>query len=94
MNKKKLKTDDELLEKEGWQIVCQSPFEIENGEGGFARYQPAKVFIDALRYGIRYGKSKDEKLAKKARKAVDEYNWGRLTDDDLMREMLDLFKHK
>lgn len=94
MGNKKQKTDDELLEKEGWQIVCQSPFEIENGEGGFARYAPAQIFIDALRYGIRYGKSKDEKLAKKARAINDDYYWHRISDADYIRKMTELFQKK
>lgn len=91
---KKNKTDDELLAKEGWEIVCQSPFEIEDGEGGFARHTPAKVYIDSLRYGIRYGKSKDEKLAKKARNLVELFDSNCITNTNFAIKMYELFKDK
>ena len=42
-------TDDELLEKHGWTLECESPLEISHKDGSFARYLPASLLIDHLR---------------------------------------------
>jgi hypothetical protein len=41
--------DEQLLEKYGWSLDCQSPLEISHKDGSFARYLPAELLIDHLR---------------------------------------------
>ncbi len=41
-------TDEQILEKYGWTIVCEIPFEIRNGDGSFASGQAAYVMKDAI----------------------------------------------
>jgi len=42
-------SDKELLEKYGWSLNCESPFEISHDDGSFARHLPARLLIDHLR---------------------------------------------
>jgi len=37
-----------IVEEAGWVIECESPLEVSNGEGGFARYYPAQLLIEEL----------------------------------------------
>lgn len=47
----KKKTCEELLEKDGWTIECESPFEIRNTDGSFASGQAAHILLDYYRNG-------------------------------------------
>lgn len=40
--------DIKLLEKHGWIVECQSPFEIRNEDGSFAAGEAAQAVIDCL----------------------------------------------
>lgn len=46
-----VETDKELLEKHGWIVECQSPFEIRHSDGSFATGQAAEYLVMALREG-------------------------------------------
>ena len=37
--------DVALLEAEGWTVICQSPFEINNKDGSFASGQAADIVL-------------------------------------------------
>ena len=39
----------EFLEKEGWTIECESPFELRNVDGSFASGQAAKLVIEHIK---------------------------------------------
>ncbi len=39
---------NELLEKEGWTIECESPLEIRHEDGAFATMESAKLIILVL----------------------------------------------
>lgn len=40
---------DKLLEKNGWTIECQSPFEIRHYDGSFATMNAAYAIVENLR---------------------------------------------
>ena len=42
------KSREELLEKLGWVIICNSPLEIEYGDGSFASGMAADIVIEEL----------------------------------------------
>ena len=46
--------DIKLLEDEGWDVVCESPFEIEMVEGGeqtaFASGEAAEIIFRQIKY--------------------------------------------
>ena len=42
-------TDKEILEKAGWKIDCESPFEIRHDEGSIATGMAARIVADVLR---------------------------------------------
>jgi hypothetical protein len=42
-------TDKEILEKAGWKIDCESPFEISHDEGSIATGMAARIVTDVLR---------------------------------------------
>lgn len=49
---RKLNTDEAVLERHGWEIVCQSPFEIRHKEdGSFATGSAAHTVLAVLREG-------------------------------------------
>lgn len=39
---------ENLLEKHGWTVECQSPFEIRHSDGSFASGQAADLVLHAL----------------------------------------------
>lgn len=43
------KEDEELLNKAGWEVECESPFEIRHEDGSFATQQAAEIVLDALK---------------------------------------------
>lgn len=42
-------TNKDILEMEGWEIECESPFEIRDKDGNFARGLAAKIVVDKFR---------------------------------------------
>jgi len=45
-----LKTDDMLLDENGWDLECESPLEIRHREtGSFATFWAAQIVIESLR---------------------------------------------
>lgn len=46
------KTDIELLESNGWEVECESPFEIRTKDGSFASGQAAIIVLSQLREDI------------------------------------------
>lgn len=45
--------DKEILEHFGWEIVCQSPFEIQHRDGSFASGQAARFVLDECKKEYR-----------------------------------------
>lgn len=46
-----LKEDEELLEKDDWEVECESPFEIRQKDGGaFASGYAADIILNRLKY--------------------------------------------
>jgi len=43
--------DEQLLEKHGWTLECESPFEIRHEDGSFATGQAADIVLLALKEG-------------------------------------------
>lgn len=43
------KQDEELLQQNGWTIVCYSPFEIQHEDGSFASLNAAQIVLDSLK---------------------------------------------
>lgn len=41
--------DIEILEKSGWIVECQSPFEIRHEDGSFATLNAAEIVLDEVR---------------------------------------------
>ena len=39
---------DKLLEKLGWSVVCESPYEVEHEDGSSASGQAAQIVVDEL----------------------------------------------
>ena len=52
--------DVALLEAEGWTVICQSPFEINNKDGSFASGQAADIVLADLKYEATQLYSKEE----------------------------------
>jgi hypothetical protein len=48
-DQKKPLTDEELLKANGWEVECQSPFEIRTADGSFASGEAAKLVLQFLR---------------------------------------------
>lgn len=46
-------SNKELLEKEGWIIECESPFEIRHEDGSFATLNAANMILDIIRLATR-----------------------------------------
>lgn len=45
--------DDEiLLEKHGWLVECESPFEISKDTGCFARGEAANIVLESLKINV------------------------------------------
>lgn len=42
-------TDEQLLEKHGWTLVCRSPYEVTHFDGSSASGYPARLLVDDLR---------------------------------------------
>lgn len=40
--------EKEILEKEGWTIECQSPYELRHTDGSFASGQAAYIVTDYI----------------------------------------------
>lgn len=40
------KSQEEVLEKLGWEIICESPFEIQDKDGNFASGLAARIVVD------------------------------------------------
>lgn len=49
--------DRELLEKDGWTIECESPFEIRHEDGSFGSGQAAQCVLASLQYEAQEGDS-------------------------------------
>lgn len=43
------KEDELLLKAEGWEVECESPFEIRHEDGSFASGQAAQMVLSVLR---------------------------------------------
>ena len=46
--------DMELLESNGWDVVCESPFEIRTKDGSFASGEAAHIVLNDLKYEHHY----------------------------------------
>lgn len=44
-------SDEEILEKFGWEMECESPFEIRHKDGSFATQQAAEIVLLAAKDG-------------------------------------------
>lgn len=42
-------TDNELFEKYGWTVECESPLEVRTDDGSFATMEAAHILLDYLR---------------------------------------------
>lgn len=58
--------DVKLLRKNGWEIECESPFEIRHENGSFASMTAANIIFDKLR--------NEEDKIKKTIKSLEELN--------------------
>lgn len=47
------KKDEMLLKAEGWELECESPFEIRHEDGSFASGQAAQIVLSVLREEIQ-----------------------------------------
>lgn len=60
--------DKELLEKYGWIVECESPFEVRHTDGSFASMQGAECVLDscisedALNEYLEFRRKNKEKL--------------------------------
>ena len=41
--------DEKLLNKYGWEIECESPFEIRHEDGSFATMQAAHTVLESIK---------------------------------------------
>ena len=41
--------DEKLLNKYGWEIECESPFEIRHEDGSFAKMQAAHTVLESIK---------------------------------------------
>ena len=48
------KEDFALLEANGWEVECQSPFEIRTKDGSFASGEAANIVLNDLKYEHHY----------------------------------------
>lgn len=46
---KLLKTDEEILGYYGWEVECESPYELRNIDGSFASGQAASCVLNSVR---------------------------------------------
>lgn len=46
---KLLTSEEEILKYYGWEVECQSPFEIRNIDGSFASGQAASCVLNSIR---------------------------------------------
>jgi hypothetical protein len=46
---KLLTTDEDILKYYGWEIECESPFEVRNIDGSFATGQAASCVLNSVR---------------------------------------------
>lgn len=44
-----MEEDEKILEKNGWTLECESPFEIRHEDGSFATGQAARLVMERLR---------------------------------------------
>jgi hypothetical protein len=52
--------DEKLLEDNGWEVECESPFEISTKDGCFARGQAANIILNDMKYETIQGFSKQD----------------------------------
>lgn len=77
-------TDKEILEKEGWEIICESPFEIEHKESNSsASIWAARAVIDDI---------KQTKELSRIRLIVDSYRGELIDKNKFAEEILKLFE--
>jgi hypothetical protein len=48
-----MEENTKILERFGWQIICQSPFEIQHQDGSFASGQAANLVLEECRKEYR-----------------------------------------
>lgn len=46
---KLLTSDEEILKYYGWEVECESPFEVRNIDGSFASGQAASCVLNSIR---------------------------------------------
>lgn len=49
-----------LLEANGWEVECESPFEIRTKDGSFASGEAANMVLDGLKYAMNNAFSEQE----------------------------------
>lgn len=54
------KNDETLLENNGWEVECESPFEIRTKDGSFASGEAAQIVLDSIKYENRYKFTRDD----------------------------------
>jgi hypothetical protein len=87
-------SDKKLLEKNGWTVECESPYEIRHTDGSFATAQAAWMVLDQLLEEVKKKERKDEE---KAHREFIEllcklYYRYKKTDDEEIRKYLKTIK--
>jgi hypothetical protein len=73
-----MRSDESILESNGWEIECESPFEIRHEDGSFATGQAAHMVLSSL---------KDEELLDKYEIMIDRYS-----DEEVVSLMWESFQ--
>jgi hypothetical protein len=79
-------TDTELLEKYGWVVECESPFEIRHNDGSFASIQGADCVLDSCKREENFEKYLDFCETKKKEKELKPSGWGIVVDKSEAKE--------
>ena len=77
------KKDKKLLKAEGWEVECESPFEIRHKDGSFASGQAAQMVLSVLQEEIQTMTFNDMAYGARFSYIYDpETIWIKLDDDD------------
>lgn len=71
-------TDEEILEKNGWVMECESPLEITDNEGSFAKTQAARIVIDS--FHREYYEEQKEEFLRAAKALIHRFEIGDIDD--------------
>ena len=73
-------TDDEILEKNGWVMECESPLEITDNEGSFAKNRAARIVIDS--FHDEYFEEQKEAFLTASTDLLRRFEWGEISDEE------------